>query len=95
MGLGRGYIGEWWGAGAALSEAVPPDDDYFVPARFLGLFAGGASAGDYVQTDNPSRWFRSTLSRRDFPTSSRAGEEPNSSSGRLNPLIRLLQPSDL
>jgi hypothetical protein len=51
---GGGYIGEWWGAGAALSEAVPSfDDDYYVPARFLGLFSGGASDGDEVQTDNP------------------------------------------
>jgi hypothetical protein len=51
---GGGYVGEWWGAGAALIQAVPSiDGDYYVPGRFLGLFAGGASDGGMVQTDNP------------------------------------------
>jgi hypothetical protein len=48
------YIGEWWGAGAALSGAAPSFDfDFFIPARFLGLFSGLASDGYFVKTGNP------------------------------------------
>jgi hypothetical protein len=51
---GGGYVGEWWGAGAALSGSAPSiDGDYFVPERFLGLFAGRASDGNFVGADTP------------------------------------------
>ncbi len=48
------FIGEWWGAGSALSgggrDYASP---YFKPTRFLGLFSGLASDGYYVANDNP------------------------------------------
>ena len=51
---GGGYIGEWWGAGAALSGlGTPIQFNYFVPTDFLHLFTGLASDGDFIETGHP------------------------------------------
>ena len=69
IGQGGGYVGEWWGAGAALSFAAPSiDGDYDVPARFLHVFTGGASDGSEVQTDNPITVLRAHPVVRGLPS---------------------------
>lgn len=71
---GGGYIGEWWGAGAALSGAAPSvNGDYFIPARFLGLFSGRASDGDFVETGNPITVIRDHPVVQDLPDIFAAG----------------------
>lgn len=46
---GGGFVGEWWGGGAALSGPAPSYDiAYDIPARFLHLFSGRASDGYVV-----------------------------------------------
>jgi hypothetical protein len=50
---GGGYIGEWWGAGAALSGlGVPINFNYFAPSRFLS-FTGLASDGFIIESEHP------------------------------------------
>jgi hypothetical protein len=56
---GGGYIGEWWGAGAALSGlARPVVRQYFHVWRFLKFFPGRASDGYFIETDHPIRVVR-------------------------------------
>ena len=51
---GGGYIGEWWGAGAALSGlGTPVNFNYVPPSRFLALFTGLASDGFVIESDHP------------------------------------------
>jgi hypothetical protein len=71
---GGGYVGEWWGAGAALSGPAPSvNGDYYVPARFLNLFAGRASDGNYVQTNNPITIVRSHPVTQGLPSTFASG----------------------
>lgn len=51
---GGGYVGEWWGAGAALSGlGVPFNSNYAPPPHFLNLFTGLASDGYFIETGHP------------------------------------------
>jgi hypothetical protein len=85
---GGGYVGEWWGAGAALSGPAPSfTRDYVVPARFLRLFSGRASDGDYVQTDNPITIVRSHPVTQGLPS-------PFSGGGGTEFFVRPVPPFD-
>jgi Ca2+-binding RTX toxin-like protein len=58
---GGGFVGDWWGAGAAFSGlGTPVDSNYYNPTTFIGLFAGDVSDGDRIDggsvqvvTDHP------------------------------------------
>jgi hypothetical protein len=50
VGNGGGYVGEWQGAAAAVSgPTTSVDGDYYLPSRYLQLFAGRASDGGPVE----------------------------------------------
>ena len=51
---GGGYVGEWWGAGAAFSGlGTPSGFNYFFPPNFLNLFSGTASDGFVIEFGHP------------------------------------------
>jgi len=50
---GGGYVGEWWGAGFALTDSVAPFRGAVAPTPLLGLFSGAASGGFRVAFGNP------------------------------------------
>lgn len=55
LDAGGGYVGEWWGAGAAFSGLGRRPSSYFEPKRFLYLFAGEAAGGGFIASNHPIR----------------------------------------
>lgn len=54
VAAGGGYVGEWWGAGAAHSGlATPLISNHGNPSTFMSLYAGTASDGTYLNTGTP------------------------------------------
>jgi hypothetical protein len=52
VAAGGGYVGDHWGAGAALTTAVP--NNYALLTNTLKFFTGAADMGDRVrEVDNP------------------------------------------
>jgi hypothetical protein len=65
---GGGYIGEWWGAGAALSGlALPAQRQYAHVWRFLKFFPGRASDGGFIEANHPVRVVRDHPVTRNLP----------------------------
>lgn len=46
---GGGFVGDWWGAGAAFSRlGTAVDANYYAVDNFIGLFSGAVSDGDLI-----------------------------------------------